>query len=234
LRAVNYQKILRRTATLWLVAIISQSLLGLPQDIAGGAAALMGQDIIGGASIIFKRPPRVRDLAGGAAALVAKHRPPRRPSIPTEIARIRPTASPQPGVPQPEATPAEVSTQAKVEALNDQGNAAYDSGDYNKALASYTEALQLKPADPPTLNNIGVTYLALNQNQKAIESFQQSSRAKADDADTLFNLGVTLLELGDRAAARRYLEQFVRTAPPVFYRKDIEKVAEMLRRLPAV
>src|SRR5213075_3591207 len=140
-----------------------QTIFGWPQDIAGGASALAGQDIMGGAAVIFKRPPRVRDLAGGAAALIAKHRPPRRPSIPTEIARVRPNASPQPGVPQPEATPAEISTQAKVDALNDQGNSAYDSGDYNKALASYAEALKLKPADSATLNNAGVTYLALNQ-----------------------------------------------------------------------
>ena len=35
----------------------------LPQDIAGGASSLVGQDIIGGASIVFKRPPRVRGTA---------------------------------------------------------------------------------------------------------------------------------------------------------------------------
>src|SRR4051812_14739005 len=151
-----------------VAALLSQTLFGVPQDIAGGAAALIGQDIIGGASIIFKRPPRVRDLAGGAAALIAKHRPPHRPSVPTEIARVRPAVSPQPGVPQPEATPAEISSQAKVEALNDQGNTSYDAGDYAKALDAYTEALKLKPNDPPTLNNVGVTYLALNQSQKAI------------------------------------------------------------------
>ena len=151
---------------------------------------MIGQDIIGGASIVFKRPPRVRDLVGGAASLIARHRPPRRVSPPTEIARNRPTASPQPGVPQPEPTPAEISIQAKVEALNDQGNALYDSGDYAKALDTYTQALKLKSNDPPTLNNIGVTYLALNQNQKAIESFQQAAQAKADDPESLFNLGI--------------------------------------------
>src|SRR6185436_2209128 len=162
----------KRITAIAVAAILSQSLLlGLPQDIAGGASALIGQDIIGGASVVFKRPPRERDLAGGAAALIAKHRPPRRPSVPTEIARIRPSSSPQPGVPQPEATPAEVSTQAKVEALNDQGNTSYDAGDYAKALDSYNEALKIKADDSLTLNNVGVTYLTLNQTPKAIESF---------------------------------------------------------------
>src|SRR5881396_2232333 len=106
----------KRITAIVVAAMLSQALFGLPQDIAGGAAALIGQDIIGGASIIFKRPPRVRDLVGGAAALIVRHRPPRRVSPPIEIARNRPAASPQPGVPQPEPTPAGISTQAKVEA----------------------------------------------------------------------------------------------------------------------
>jgi len=114
---------INRLATVLIVAIFSHALFGLPQDIAGGAAALIGQDIIGGASIIFKRPPRVRDLVGGAAALIVRHRPPRRVSPPIEIARNRPAASPQPGAPQPEPTPAEIPTQATVEALKDKGNA---------------------------------------------------------------------------------------------------------------
>ena len=40
--------------------------LFLPQDI-GGSNAFQGQDIMGGAAVIFKRPARVRDLVGGAA-----------------------------------------------------------------------------------------------------------------------------------------------------------------------
>src|SRR5512132_3119102 len=107
--------ITKRLAIALVAGLMSQTLFGWPQDIAGGASALVGQDIIGGASVVFKRPPRVRDLAGGAAALLVRHRPPRRTS-PTTIARNRP--SPQPGVPQPEPTPAEVSTQEKLDDLN--------------------------------------------------------------------------------------------------------------------
>ena len=94
-----------------------------------GAGALVGQDIIGGTSVTFKRPPRVRDRAGGAAALIVKHRAPRRPTPTVEVARNRPpVTSPSPGVlPQPEPTPAEISTEAKVDAFNDEGNKAYDA-----------------------------------------------------------------------------------------------------------
>jgi len=124
---------LNRLAIALLAALLSQSLFGWPQDIAGGAGALVGQDIIGGAAVVFKRPPRVRDLAGGAAAMIVKHRPAHRPATPTEIARNRPptpVTPPRQGVPQPqpqpEPTPAEISTQAKLDELNDKGNALYD------------------------------------------------------------------------------------------------------------
>src|SRR5258708_25239513 len=54
------------------LALLSQSLFGWPQDIAGGASALVGQDIMGGASVAFKRPPRVRDPPCGATPLILK------------------------------------------------------------------------------------------------------------------------------------------------------------------
>jgi tetratricopeptide (TPR) repeat protein len=192
-RRLTRNKITVRRIAIGLLAILtSQSLFAWPQDIAGGAGALVGQDIIGGASVTFKRPPRVRDLAGGAAALIVKHRPPRRPTPTVEIARNRPpVTAPSPGqVPQPEPTPAEISTEAKVDSFNDEGNKAYDAGDYAKALTSYNQALALDANDVQTLNNVGVTYLALNQTQNAIDSFQKATKAKADDADGFFNLGV--------------------------------------------
>ena len=45
------------------------------QDI-GGSLAFQGQDIIGGAAVIFKTPKRVKDLVGGASAMLAVKRPP--------------------------------------------------------------------------------------------------------------------------------------------------------------
>lgn len=60
-----------------------------PQGVSGGASAFQGQDIMGGAAIVFKRPQRVRDIVGGAAMLVVK-RQPKPPVRPTEVARNNP------------------------------------------------------------------------------------------------------------------------------------------------
>jgi cytochrome c-type biogenesis protein CcmH/NrfG len=47
--------------------------------------------------------------------------------------------------------------------------------------------------------------------------------------DALYNLGTTLAREGQTAAARPYLEQFLRTAPPAFYAKDLKQVEGLLR-----
>ncbi len=83
------------------------------------------------------------------------------------------------------------------------------------------------------LNGIGVVELRSGNARAGIDAWKRAVEVDPRQYDTLFNLGVTLLDMGDRAGARRYLEQFVRTAPPVFYRKDIEKVKATLQRLPA-
>ena len=43
-----------------------------PQDIARGSSAFQGQDIMGGAAVIFKRPQGMRDLVGGAGLAIVK------------------------------------------------------------------------------------------------------------------------------------------------------------------
>ena len=105
------------------------------QDIAGGASSLVGQDIIGGAAIAFKRPPRVRDLSGGASVLIVRRRP-----RPTEIARNNPPKPPRPGTPEPQSTPTAISDEDRVEAYNNQGNTFYDVGQYAKAIEAYKTA----------------------------------------------------------------------------------------------
>ena len=48
--------------------------------------------------------------------------------------------------------------------------------------------------------------------------------------DALYNLGVTLAGEGRLTAARPYLEQFLRAAPPAFYAKDLREVARLLNK----
>ena len=106
-----------------------------PQNISGGASAFQGQDILGGAAIIFKRPQRARDLIGGAAMLIVKRQS--RPTLrPVEIARNTPTdrRKPRPRPGEPEVTEARVSESDKAEAFKNQGNTYYDLGQFAQAI----------------------------------------------------------------------------------------------------
>src|SRR6185312_804523 len=88
----------------------------VPQDI-GGTLAFQGQDIIGGAAIIFKAPRRVKDLAGNTAAMLAARRP-ARSNRSTEVARNnRPVTQPTPTV-----TTSTVTAENRAEVLEDEGN----------------------------------------------------------------------------------------------------------------
>src|SRR6266567_5615685 len=125
-----------------------------PQDIVGGASAFQGQDIMGGAAVIFKRPQRVRDLVGGGGMAIVKKSRPRRPEA-TEIARNTSSNRRQPrGKPVETETPgAKLSDADKAEAFKDQGNTYSGLGDYPKAIEAYLNALKFAPKDADLNNN---------------------------------------------------------------------------------
>jgi len=80
---------------------ISVAAASLPIQDIGGTLAFQGQDIIGGAAIIFKPPKRVRDIAGNTAAMLASARRPPRSNRPTEVARNNNTGDTNRPTPQP-------------------------------------------------------------------------------------------------------------------------------------
>jgi len=116
-------------------------------------------------------------------------------------------------------------------AYQNKGTVYLEQGNLAAAREALRRALQRDPDLPVALNGMGVVELKSGNTRAGIEAWKRAVDVDPRQYDTIFNLGVTLLDMGDRAAARKYLEQFVRTAPPVFYRKDIEKVKAMLQRL---
>ena len=118
----------------------------LPQDFAA-SSGFQGQDIMGGAAIIFKRPKRVNDLAGAAAMMVVK-RQPRSSFRPVEIARNTSPDKRKPGVRPGEIEVASSATSDndKAEAIKIQANTYYDQGQFALAV----EALS-RPSSRPCM-----------------------------------------------------------------------------------
>ncbi|PYQ81088.1 MAG: hypothetical protein DMG01_05015 [Acidobacteria bacterium] len=65
--------------------------------------------------------------------------------------------------------------------------------------------------------------------QAAVAAWQEAVRLDPTNYDALYNLGTTIARGGDLNTARPYLEQFLRTAPPAFYAKDLREIENILR-----
>ena len=152
--------------------------VALFQDM-GGTLAFQGQDIIGGAAVIFKAPQRVKDLVGGAATVMAVRRPPRSGRS-SEVARNtnRPTAT------QPPAT-STVATTDRTEEFKTQGNTYYDQGQFARALEAYQNAARQSPKDVEANASVGDAYLALGRFAEAAKAYEQTVRLEPTNAGAL-------------------------------------------------
>lgn len=115
-------------------------------------------------------------------------------------------------------------------AYQNKGSVYLERGDLAKARTALEAALARDPDLPVALNGLGVVEIKSGRVTAGVEAWKRAVELDSRQYDTLYNLGVTLQESGDRTGARRYLEQFARTAPPAFYQADIAKVNAMLQR----
>src|SRR6185436_17671859 len=113
--------LIARAKPIVILLAISISLRALPVQDIGGSLAFRGQDIIGGAAVIFKAPKRVKDLTGGAAAMMASRRP-QRTGRSSDVARN----NPRPPTTTTTATTASATASERAEAFKTQGNTYYD------------------------------------------------------------------------------------------------------------
>ncbi len=84
---------------------------------------------------------------------------------------------------------------------------------FKEALDALQIAVRLKPDDPLTRYNLGVTYASLGQTDRAAVAFQDAIRLKPDDPITHYNLGILHHLQGDHEAAISPLQTAVRLKP---------------------
>jgi len=211
-KSVQFRRALATILAISLGAVMVPALQPQPQG-GGGASAFQGQDIMGGAAIVFKRPQRVRDMVGGAAMLVVK-RSPKPPTHPTEVARTTPDRRrPRPRPGETPIVEPKLSDADKGEAFKNQGNTYYDLGDFPKAIEAYLNALKFTPRDPVIYNNLGAAYFSSNKNNEAADAFKKSLTLKPNDADAYFNLGIAYSSIENHDEAVNAFKEAVRVKP---------------------
>lgn len=84
------------------------------------------------------------------------------------------------------------------ELLFDQGNQAYQDGDYESALKSYEDVLQMGFVSADLYYNLGNTFFKLGVNSKAILNYERALRLRPNDEDIQFNLQIANLSVIDK------------------------------------
>ena len=109
------------------------------------------------------------------------------------------------------------SASGMTEAHFNRGFAYNNSGDYQKAIESFKEAIRLKPDDVYVHFNLGLAYNNSGDYQKAIESFKEAIRLKPDDVYAHYNLGLAYSNSGDYQKAIESFKKAIRLKPDDFY-----------------
>lgn len=102
----------------------------------------------------------------------------------------------------------------EIEALKafEEGNRAYDKGEFENAIAHFTRSLEIL-ATHEAYNNRGAANYALGQHQAAIADYNEALRLQPDDADAYSNRGNAKTALGQHEAAIADYAEALRLQP---------------------
>ncbi len=115
-----------------------------------------------------------------------------------------------------------------ADALIALANLNFDIQNWSRAQELYERYLQLRPADPDALTDLGITLRAQSRFPEALEKFQAAQTLAPRHWQARFNeVIVRAFDLGDLAAAERALAELREIAPG---NPDVERLAEEVRR----
>ena len=114
--------------------------------------------------------------------------------------------------------------------LENLGLLSLESDDVAGARRFFERAVQADPQSSRGYAGLGNVAVKAGDTRGALEAWTRAVQLDGRNFDALYNLGTTLARHGDRDAARPYLEQFLRTAPPALYEKDRRTIAQLLQR----
>ena len=102
------------------------------------------------------------------------------------------------------------------------------AGKLREAEALARKALDADPALPDAYTTLGVIQSTSGRKADAIESWKRAVALDAAQFNALYNLWFELAQAGRRDEAVAYGRQFVATAPPAFFKPDLERVRSYL------
>lgn len=125
------------------------------------------------------------------------------------------TTTDQNGNPLPSDDPTRLSSPASVspEVFVAQGALWETSGDFTKAMDSYTRALQTEPGNAAALASVARLHLRQEQLPQAAEYFRKAIEVSPKDAALLNDYGMTQAKMGDLAGATQSITKALELSP---------------------
>jgi tetratricopeptide (TPR) repeat protein len=81
-----------------------------------------------------------------------------------------------------------------AQAQFDLGNAYYEAGDWEQAIAAYKRAVELDPSYQAAYANLGVTYYQQQQFDLAASQYKKALELNPNDGEVAYNLGALYLQ----------------------------------------
>jgi len=113
--------------------------------------------------------------------------------------------------------------------LENLGVLALERGDVRGAKTAFERAIVIDAGSSRAYAGLGAVALQTGDRPAAHVAWSKAVALDATNFDALFSLGTSLARDGRLDAARPYLEQFRRTAPPGSYAGQLAEVARLLR-----
>ena len=121
----------------------------------------------------------------------------------------------------------ELGTRSPEYVLNNLGNNLAKLGCFDQAIASYEQALRIKPDFADVHNNLGNVLLATRQYDRAVGHFETALKMRPNSAFAHVNWGNACLAMGRPGEAKEHFREALRIRP------DLVRVRHMLWRLEA-
>ena len=101
------------------------------------------------------------------------------------------------GVPSKDTTRATAQTPDDAEAYNLRGIAYSENGDQDRAIATFSKAIELKPDFAEAYNNRGIAYGEKGEYNLAIEDYNKTIQLKPNRAEAYNNRGAAYINKGE-------------------------------------
>lgn len=115
--------------------------------------------------------------------------------------------------------------QYKGKALVFLGNASFNKGEYDQAIAYYRDILIQKPDVAGVYNNIGTAYLRQNKFKQALKNFEKALQLDKKLAEAYFNIGEVYFRMSKFYKAVKYYKKVIEINPHFNNAQNALKIA---------